>query len=77
MLRIAGALSATALPLLPSVAHAHFGHFGDIAGHTHWAGAAAVGAAALVAGIVAIKDRKKKDTDEDPKADVEEKAEAA
>ncbi|MBD1548934.1 DUF6732 family protein [Roseibium aggregatum] len=71
MLKIAGALSATILPLLPSIAHAHGGHLGELAGHSHWAGVAAIAGAALVAGIVALKDRKKKDTAEKPDAEAE------
>ena len=71
MLKIAGALSATVLPLLPSIAHAHAGHLGELAGHAHWAGAAALAGAALVAGIVALKDRKKKDRTQEPEAEVE------
>lgn len=71
MLKIAGALSATVLPLLPSIAHAHAGHLGDLAGHAHWAGAAALAGAALVGGLIAIKDRKKKQAPEEPEAEAE------
>ena len=60
MLRLAGALSATILPLLPSIAYAHVGHLGALAGHTRWAGAAAVAGAALVGGIVALRERRNK-----------------
>ncbi len=76
MLKIAGALSATILPLLPSIAHAHVGHLGELAGHSHWAGAAAIAGAALLAGIVALKDRKKKDRKEEPEAGAETAGEA-
>jgi len=69
MLKIAGALSAAALPLLPSIAHAHAGHLGELAGHSHWAGVAALAGAALVAGIVALKDRGKKQDSKEPEAD--------
>ena len=44
----------------PSTAFAHGGHLGELAGHAHWIGVAAVAGAALVAGVVALKDRKKK-----------------
>lgn len=46
--------------LLPTSAHAHAGHLGELAGHAHWVGAAALAGAALVAGVIALKDRKKK-----------------
>lgn len=44
---------------LPLPALAHGGHLGDLAGHSHWAGLAAVlGAAAL--GVAAAKMRKRR-----------------
>ncbi len=54
---------------LPSTAFAHGGHLGELAGHSHWIGVAAVAGAALVAGLVALKDRKKKDAEETPEAE--------
>lgn len=54
---------------LPSTAFAHGGHLGELAGHSHWIGVAAVAGAALVAGLVALKDRKKKDAEDTPEAD--------
>ena len=54
---------------LPAPAYAHVGHFGELAGHSHWVGAAAVAGAALVAGLVAWKDRKRKQ--EEPDRDAE------
>ena len=41
---------------------AHLGHLGDLAGHSHWAGIALVGAAAAVAGLLA-KGRGEKNED--------------
>ncbi len=44
---------------LPAPALAHGGHLGELAGHSHWAGLAAVlGAAAL--GVAAAKMRKRR-----------------
>ncbi|WP_420335525.1 DUF6732 family protein [Roseibium sp.] len=54
---------------LPSTAFAHGGHLGELAGHSHWIGVAAVAGAALVAGLVALKDRKKKDAEDTPEAE--------
>jgi len=59
--------------LMPAPAFAHAGHLGELAGHSHWVGAAAVAGAALVAGIIALKDRKRKKAEDGPKAEVEEK----
>lgn len=38
-----------------SAATAHPGHFAEVAGHAHWIGLAAAGAAAVVAGWLAGK----------------------
>ena len=43
---------STAVALVPAAAHAHLGHIGELAGHSHWIGivlglAGAAGAAAL------------------------------
>lgn len=79
MPKILGALYAVALILLPSLAHAHLGHLGEAAGHSHWVGVAALAGAALVAGLVALKGRKEKGVPEET-ADAEEadgEAEAA
>ncbi|WP_068311606.1 DUF6732 family protein [Polycladidibacter hongkongensis] len=43
---------------LPTVAFAHGGHIGELAGHAHWVGAAALAGAAILAGLVA-RERKK------------------
>lgn len=53
---------------LPSTAFAHGGHLGELAGHSHWIGVAAVAGAVLVAGLVALKGRKKEDAEETPDA---------
>ena len=41
------AVAASALFAFP--AHAHIGHVGELAGHSHWIGVAAAGAAAVIA----------------------------
>ncbi len=50
--------------LLPTQAFAHGGHLGELAGHAHWVGIAAVAGAAALAGLVALADRKRKKTEE-------------
>ncbi|MBG6210021.1 hypothetical protein IWQ49_004700 [Labrenzia sp. EL_126] len=62
-------LASLAAALLPSAAFAHGGHLGELAGHAHWIGVAALAGAALVAGVVALKDRKKQDVDDAAEAD--------
>lgn len=42
------AIVALVSALVPSLALAHAGHVGDLAGHSHWVGWAAVAAAAAV-----------------------------
>lgn len=54
---------------LPASAFAHGGHLGELTGHSHWIGAAALAAAALVAGLVAWKDHKKKASEDATKTD--------
>lgn len=50
MRRIASVSTLAALWLaLPTMASAHLGHFGALAGHDHWVAGAAIGAAAVVA----------------------------
>lgn len=63
---IAGLAAAT-----PTTAFAHAGHLGELAGHSHWVGVAALAGAALVAGVIALKDRKRKQEDETPEANAE------
>jgi len=56
--------------LMPNLALAHLGHFGDLAGHSHWiglAGLAAAGAGAMLWG--ALKDGKQTSVDEDDATD--------
>lgn len=55
----------------PTAALAHAGHLGELAGHSHWIGVAALAGAALVAGVIALKDRKRKQEDDTPESDVE------
>ncbi|MCV0425845.1 MAG: hypothetical protein K5905_10250 [Roseibium sp.] len=57
-------LAGLSAALLPTSAFAHGGHLGELAGHSHWVGVAALAGAALVAGLVALKGRKTKETDE-------------
>ena len=47
------------------MAQAHSGHLIEAAGHDHWLGAAAIGAAILVAGLAALKGRKSEETSEE------------
>ena len=52
--------------LMPNLALAHWGHFGDLAGHSHWiglAGLSAAGAGAMLWGT--LKDGKQTSVDED------------
>uniref|UniRef100_UPI0031BA0506 DUF6732 family protein n=1 Tax=Oricola nitratireducens TaxID=2775868 RepID=UPI0031BA0506 len=42
----------TAFLLIASPAYAHFGHVGELAGHSHWIGLAAGAAAAAIATAV-------------------------
>ncbi len=62
------ALSGLLTILTPSVALAHVGHVGELAGHTHWVGVAALAGSALIAGIAAWAGRKsdEADTEEAP-----------
>lgn len=58
--------AAVFLPAAP--AHAHLGHFGEVAGHAHWV---AVGALAVAAAVAALAARRDADDDELEDADVE------
>ena len=40
-------------------AHAHPGHLAEVAGHGHWLGAAAIGAAIAIGLWASLKDRKR------------------
>ena len=50
---------ALALPVAP--AHAHFGHLGELAGHSHWIGLAGLAAAAATAALIARGRRRTED----------------
>jgi len=52
-------MAAAGAVFLPASAFAHPGHIGDMAGHSHWLGAAALFGAAALAGFLAMKHRKK------------------
>ena len=57
----------------PSIAHAHWGHLGELAGHGHLIGLGAlVGAAALAAAL-----RKPKREQEEPEEEIDAEGEAA
>ena len=58
------AIAALFSLLVPSVAFAHAGHVGDLAGHSHWVGWAAAAAAAAVTAW-AIKRGNKAKADDD------------
>ena len=68
--------TATRIAAFPAIlaatpAQAHFGHVGEVAGHSHWIGLAAAGAAAAIAVAVSTLG-KKKDAEPDhaePEAD--------
>jgi len=71
-------ITATAgMVLFPDLARAHLGHFGDLAGHSHWiglAGLAAAGAGAMLWGV--LKDGKQtSDDDADSSSDATDDAE--
>ena len=61
MKNVTGLATMAALTLLPGLAHAHAGHVGELAGHSHWIAMGALAAAAALAAIVATKPRKKND----------------
>ena len=65
------ALISTLTVFLPSAAHAHMGHVGELAGHSHWVGVAAVLGAAAIAALAA-KARKRAERAEDGTAAEEE-----
>lgn len=56
--------ASAALAAMPAQALAHGGHIGELAGHSHWIGLAALG---LAAGILALlpKGKRKEDAPED------------
>ena len=65
------------LAIVPS-AHAHGGHVGELAGHAHWVGLAAVlGAAAIAVLLAKARKREEAAETEDTEADPEDKPEEA
>ncbi|MFD1695605.1 DUF6732 family protein [Roseibium aestuarii] len=52
-------LSLGLLSMLPTAAHAHLGHLGEVAGHSHWAGVAALAGAVVLAGLGVLKGKRK------------------
>lgn len=61
------------LIMAATMAHAHVGHLGELAGHDHWIAAGAIGLAGLVAVWGAFKGKK---IDTEKSQDTDEKAEA-
>jgi hypothetical protein len=61
MKRIFATVGILAQPVAgATVAHAHGGHLGEVAGHAHWIGIAAVAAAAALAAGIALAERKRR-----------------
>ncbi|MDF1855197.1 MAG: hypothetical protein P1U48_07055 [Pseudooceanicola sp.] len=50
---------------------AHPGHLAEVAGHGHWLGAAAIGAAIAIGLLQGLKGRRRDDADEKAEADGE------
>ncbi|MEP3277762.1 MAG: DUF6732 family protein [Stappiaceae bacterium] len=60
-------LSLISLSLaVPQTAAAHVGHVGDLAGHSHWVGVAALGGAAVLAAWLAIRSKNNKEEEPTP-----------
>lgn len=77
ILRPSAALAALSAGLAaPIPAAAHPGHLTEVAGHGHWLGAAALGAAIAIGLWKAYGDRKSRDTDAETEAEAEELQEA-
>ena len=68
--------AGAALILLSTPAYAHVGHVGELAGHSHWIGWAALGAAAAIA-VGASVLGKKREADKDTEASDTSEADAA
>jgi len=60
--------SLIAALLMANTAHAHTGHLAEVAGHGHWLGAAAIGAAIAIGLWASLKDRER---NQDSEADAE------
>lgn len=58
-------LIACVLVLWANSALAHVGHLAEVAGHGHWLGAAALGAAIALGAWSALKGKKDEDSDAD------------
>lgn len=56
---------------IPQSALAHFGHLGDVVGHDHWLGAAALGIALGAALYGALKGKPKEEASDEETADAE------
>ncbi|ADZ72317.1 DUF6732 family protein [Polymorphum gilvum] len=69
------ALTAACALAAPKQASAHLGHAGELAGHSHWVGLAALAGAALVAGLVALKGRRTAEDQPDEDAPAEDAVE--
>jgi Family of unknown function (DUF6732) len=63
------ALAAT-FPLT-GAAHAHLGHFGELAGHSHWIGIGALTAAAALTSLVLQPRKKDGDREAEPDCEAE------
>ncbi len=55
-------LATAAIAVSPAQALAHGGHLGELAGHSHWIGLAALG---IAAGLIALLPQRKRKTEED------------
>ncbi len=66
-------LMTVMLVLTASSAHAHPGHWADVAGHDHWVAGAAIGLAGLAALWGALKGKKDREEAE-PDEEMEEEA---
>lgn len=62
--------------MLPTAVFAHVGHLGDLVGHDHWLGAAAIGTAIAIGLWTSLKGSKKSDEDQVEDLDLEEGQEA-
>lgn len=58
------ALALGCLGFSTSTAFAHAGHLGELAGHSHWVGIAAIAGAAIVAGIAARAKKRRASTED-------------
>ena len=71
-------LTALTLAVLPGMASAHPGHLAEVAGHGHWLGAAALGAAIAIGLWQGLKGRRGKAEGDEAEGEMceEERAEA-